>query len=219
LLVGNDVVDLRDPENQPGAIHPRFDERVFTSTERERLTNEATVHRTRWLMWAAKESAFKVGRKLDLRVRFLPRLFSVQLEGKTSAVVRHAVGRFQVSFSGGDDWVHAIATRFDGAVDDASGPSAMVERVQEGRFAPAYVSARVRSMARAAVGSVLSIAPPEIEIATAAKIPVALWRKLPLPVDLSLSHHGSFLACAWSQSETPPSGGFTPGRRAGFDFA
>lgn len=222
MLVGNDVVDLRDPENQPGAIHPRFDGRVFTPAERERLTDEATAHRTRWLMWAAKESAFKVARKLDQGVRFLPRRFTVQFEGKTSAVVRHAVGRFQVSFSGADDWVHAIATRSDGLVVDVSpdasgetlcsrprlftqGPSALVERVQRGRVAPAYVSGRVRAMARAAVGSLLSVAPPEIEIATAANVPVAFWRKLPLPVDLSLSHHGRFMACAWSRSETPNS--------------
>lgn len=217
MLIGNDVVDLRDPETQPGAIHPRFDERVFTPAERARLTNEATAHRTRWRMWAAKESAFKVARKLDPGVRFLPRLFSVQLKGNARAVVRYAVGRFEVSFSGADDWVHAIATLSDGsgveALLDGSaerlssrlrllrrGPSAIVERVQRGKSAAAYASARVRAMARSAVGSVLSIAPSEIEIATVGRVPVALWRKSPLPVDLSLSHHGRFLACAWSRS-------------------
>ena len=114
MLVGNDVVDLLDPENQQEAIHPRFDERVFTPVERAWLANEATAHRTRWRMWAAKESAFKVARKLDPGVRFLPRRFSVQLKGNAQAVVRYAVGRFDVSFSGADDWVHAIATLSDG---------------------------------------------------------------------------------------------------------
>ena len=28
-MVGNDVVDLGDPETRPGATHPRFDARVF----------------------------------------------------------------------------------------------------------------------------------------------------------------------------------------------
>ncbi len=201
MLIGNDVVDLRDPENQPGAIHPRFDERVFTSAERARLTTEATTHRTRWLMWAAKESAFKVARKLDLGVRFLPRRFHVQLEGNRWAVVRHVVGRFHVSFSGADDWVHAIATYSDGhGVEASRRLSAIVERVQRGGSAAAHASARVRAMARSAIGSALSIGPPEIEIATVAKVPVALWRKSPLPVDLSLSHHGRFLACALSSS-------------------
>lgn len=207
MLVGNDVVDLRDPENQPGAIHPRFDERVFTPVERARLTDEATAHRTRWLMWAAKESAFKVARKLDPGVRFLPRRFRVELEGDALAVVRHAVGRFHVSFTGTDDWVHAVATHSAGPGVEASlprrlgpGPSLMVERVRCGPAGPAaaHASARVRAMARSAIGRMLSIVPHEIEIAAAAHAPVALWRQSPLPVDLSLSHHGRFLACAWS---------------------
>lgn len=208
MLVGNDVVDLGDPENQPGAIHPRFDERVFTPDERARLTlepTEATAHRTRWRMWAAKESAFKVARKLDPGVRFLPRRFSVQLMGSARAVVRHAAGRFDVSFSGADEWVHAIAMLSDGSpFQDGSllkrGPLAVIEQLQRGKSAASGASARVRAMARSAIGSILSIAPSEIEIATAGRIPVALWRQLPLPVDLSLSHHGRFLACALSRS-------------------
>ena len=217
MLVGNDVVDLLDPENQQEAIHPRFDERVFTPVERAWLANEATAHRTRWRMWAAKESAFKVARKLDPGVRFLPRRFSVQLKGNAQAVVRYAVGRFDVSFSGADDWVHAIATLSDGpgrwrsswggpfwrpSLGSSWGPSAIVERVQRGRSAASYASARVRATARSAIGSVLSIAPSEIEIARVGSVPVALWKKLPLPVDLSLSHHGRFLACAWSRSRS-----------------
>ena len=215
MLVGNDVVDLLDPENQPEAIHPRFDERVFTPVERARLTNQATAHRTRWRMWAAKESAFKVARKLDPGVRFLPRLFSVQLRGNARAVVRYAVGRFDVSFSGADDWVHAIATLSDGPGKWRPSwvgsswrpsrvaswrPSGIVERVQRGKSVASYASARVRATARSAIGSVLSISPSEIEITTVGKVPVALWNKSPLPVDLSLSHHGRFLACAWSRS-------------------
>lgn len=200
MLVGNDVVDLRHPENQPRAIHPRFDERVFTPAERAGLTHEATAHRTRWLMWAAKESAFKVARKLDPGVRFLPRRFSVQLEGKKWAAVRHAAERFRVSFCGGDDWVHATATRLDGP-DATREPSGLVERVPGGESSAEYASARVRALARSAVGSVLSIAPREIEIAKVANVPVALRRKLLLPVDFSLSHHGRFLAVAWSLRE------------------
>jgi phosphopantetheinyl transferase (holo-ACP synthase) len=214
LLVGNDVVDLLHPENQPWAIHPRFDERVFTPVERERLTHDATAHRTRWCMWAAKESAFKIARKLDPGVRFLPRRFSVQLKGNAGAVVCNAFGRFDVSFSGADDWVHAIATLSDGtgkwkpsrggsswlSRGGSWAPSAIVERVQRGKSPASHASDRVRATARSAIGSVLSISPSEIEIATVGSVPVALWNESPLPVDLSLSHHGRFLACAWSRS-------------------
>jgi phosphopantetheinyl transferase (holo-ACP synthase) len=207
LLVGNDVVDLRDPETRPAAIHRRFDERAFTPAERVRLTASETAHRVRWRMWAAKESAFKVARKLDPGTRFLPRAFSVQLGEDARAVVRHAMGRFEVSFSWTDDWVHAIATPSDSAeIPGPGGPhagrgvEALLERARWGRTATAQVSARVRSMARSAIGSVLSISPFEIEIVTAGGVPVATWRESPLPIDLSLSHHGRFLACVWTRS-------------------
>lgn len=199
MLVGNDVVDLRDPENQPDALHPRFDERVFVPAERARLALESTMHVTRWRMWAAKESAFKVARKLDAGVRFLPRQFTVRLVGNARAVVDHAVGRFDVSFSDAHseahDWVHAIATWSDrSGVLEA--PTGVIARVHRSRTTAVHASSRVRTMARNAVGSMLSIAPAEIEIARVGRVPVALRRMLPLPVDLSLSHHGRFLACA-----------------------
>ena len=36
-MLGNDIVDLGDPETRPGARHPRFDARVFTREERAAL--------------------------------------------------------------------------------------------------------------------------------------------------------------------------------------
>jgi phosphopantetheinyl transferase (holo-ACP synthase) len=200
LLVGNDVVDLRDPENQPDAIHPRFDQRAFTPVERTRLTVDATAHATRWCLWAAKESAFKLARKIDGRVRFLPRQFSVQITGRTRAVVQHALGRFDVAFSGTDDWVHAVATR----AEDASArvrPSVLVERTSHGILAARDASSRVRAMATTALESSLSIAAGEVEILGVGRAPVALWRESRLPVDVSLSHHGRLIACAWSPTE------------------
>ena len=36
-MVGNDIVDLRDPESQADGLHPRFDARVFTAPERDAI--------------------------------------------------------------------------------------------------------------------------------------------------------------------------------------
>jgi phosphopantetheinyl transferase (holo-ACP synthase) len=200
LLVGNDVVDLRDPENQPHAIHARFDERVFNHAERARLAVEATAHLTRWRMWAAKESAYKVASKLDQRVRFLPRRFSVQFTGHAQAVVRHAVGRFDITFSGTEDWIHAVATSCHGA-SSRFRPSALIERSRRSGLAALDASLRVRALASSALEHALSIAPGQVEIARVGRVPVALWKTAPLPVDMSLSHHGRFLACVWSPTK------------------
>ena len=32
-MIGNDVVDLADPDADPGRLHPRFDGRVFDPSE------------------------------------------------------------------------------------------------------------------------------------------------------------------------------------------
>ena len=59
-------------------------------------------------------------------------------------------------------------------------------------------SARVRQLARSALASGLSIVPSEIVIVAAAKrVPRVWWRGRKLPIDLSFSHHGRFVACAW----------------------
>ena len=64
-MIGNDVVDLGDAEVQPGATHPRFDARVFAREEREALRASGAPNRLRWILWAAKEAAYKAARKLD----------------------------------------------------------------------------------------------------------------------------------------------------------
>ena len=56
-MVGNDVVDLRDPESAAETLHPRFDKRVFSVREREAMAESRDAARLRWKFWAAKESA------------------------------------------------------------------------------------------------------------------------------------------------------------------
>jgi phosphopantetheinyl transferase (holo-ACP synthase) len=199
LLVGNDVVDLHEPENQPDAIHPRFDERVFSSDERACLGIESTAHATRWRMWAAKESAFKVARKLDAGARFLPRQFSVHFTGRSRAVVRHAVGHFDIALSGPEGWIHAVATPALNAGTWVA-PHVLVERASDGLLAAREASSRVRAMAVSALESAFSIDRGDIVIVSAGRIPLALWKESPLPVDLSFSHHGRLVACVWSRT-------------------
>jgi phosphopantetheinyl transferase (holo-ACP synthase) len=207
LLVGNDVVDLRDPENQPEAIHPRFDDRVFTWTERARILASGSPHRMRWALWAAKESAYKVARKLDTRVYFSPRAFTVRIPGGETesphpylAEVSHSVGQFQVCLEATDEWVHAVASVSGSGVAKANWQLRSMGREAARRLPGLEASARVRKLARSAIASALSAVPSEIVIAAAAKrVPQVTWRGRSLPVDLSFSHHGRFVACAWGR--------------------
>ena len=217
MLVGNDVVDLHDPESRPEALHDRFDVRVFTSDERETLSASASAHPLRWTLWAAKESAYKVAKKLDPAVRFLPRDFVVRLIGEGRAVVTHEAGPFNVRLYGTDEWVGAVTTRGVARVragvgarvgtgvaadDPVTHVGAGIERLGVPGADP---SQAVREFARAAIALWMNLPPGEVRIAADRGIPVVLWRDRKLPVDLSLSHHGRFVAWAWGARPTPRS--------------
>ncbi len=210
MLVGNDIVDLRDPWSQPDKVHARFDTRAFTPAERAGILASGSAHHLRWSLWAAKESAFKVARKLDSDVRFFPREFAVRMLGNAKAEVSHRVGRFSVWLDGADEWVHAVALPM---TDPApSGVGTRIGRVEkEDEDPPDRADSpdrgerpgiRVREVARAAVGSVMNVPSAEIEIVAEQGIPTLCRRDERLPVDLSLSHHGRFVACAWALDET-----------------
>ena len=213
MLVGNDVVDLHDPCSRPDAIHPRFDQRAFTRAERASILTSRAAHRRRWSVWAAKESSFKVAKKLDRGTRFLPREFAVCMISDGRAEVSHRVGRIGVWLDQAEEWLHAVAAPLPGvttrdvlAPRDGGGDRrprethARLARVQT--EPPARTSEgpslEVRELARGAIGSFLSICPGEIEVATEGGIPVLCRRQRRLPVDVSLSHHGRFVACAWA---------------------
>ena len=205
MLVGNDVVDLHDPESRPEALHDRFDVRVFTSDERETLSASASAHPLRWTLWAAKESAYKVAKKLDPAVRFLPRDFVVRLIGEGRAVVTHEAGPFNVRLYGTDEWVGAVTTRGVAPVaadDPVTHVGSGIERLGVPGADP---SQAVREFARAAIALRMNLPTGEVRIAADRGIPVVLWRDRRLPVDLSLSHHGRFVAWAWSARPTPRS--------------
>ncbi len=212
MLVGNDIVDLHDPESRPEALHNRFDTRVFTSDEREVLNTSASAHALRWTLWAAKESAYKVAKKLDPAVRFLPRDFVVRRLAEGRAVVVHETGPFDVRLRRTDEWVSAVATRMAAnaasiraanAAEAHRSVSAGIERLEVHGADP---SQTVRESVCAALALRMNVPPGQVQIAADRGIPVALWRNRRLPVDLSLSHHGRFVAWACLLLKALPQG-------------
>ena len=201
MLVGNDVVDLRDPESQPEAIHNRFDARVFTSDEREALSASASAHELRWTLWAAKESAYKVAKKLDPAVRFLPRDFMVRRIAEGRTIIMHKTGPFDVRLRRTDECVSAVAILTAADAPSTHRPvSAGIERLEVRGADP---SRTVRELACAALALRMNLLSGQVQITTDRGIPVASWCGLRLPVDLSLSHHGRFVAWAWGGCAIP----------------
>ncbi len=118
-------------------------------------------------------------------------------------MVMHETGPFDVLLDRTDDWVYAVATLTGADAPSIHRPlSVGIERLGAPGADP---SRTVRELACAAIGSRMNLPPGQVEIATDRGIPVALCRNRRLPVDLSLSHHGRFVAWAWGESAVPES--------------
>ena len=213
MLVGNDVVDLSDAESRPEALHARFDARVFTSDEWTALSASASPYTLRWTLWAAKESAYKVAKKIDPAARFFPRDFLVRRIGEERAEVTYETGPFDVRLDRTDEWVHAVATLPAANILSTHRPvSAGVERLEALGTGP---SRKVRELACAALGARMNLPPGQVQIRSERGIPFFLFQNRRLPVDLSLSHHGRFLAWAWADRYPTSNVGSWPDSRLG----
>jgi hypothetical protein len=191
VSVGNDVVDLADPETRLSGLHPRFEERVFGAAEREALEASRSRHQLHWALWAAKESAYKARKRLDPEAVFSPRAFAVELSPlPTTGGV--AVGRV---FHRGD--VFDLEVRVDGASvhavarSESEAGARVVWKVGGTRSDPGVA---VRRLAAAAIGAALGLDPDGLRIV--GRPPVATDGDRRLDVGVSLSHHGRFVAVA-----------------------
>jgi hypothetical protein len=134
-----------------------------------------------------------VARKIDPQLPFFPSSFAVELRDRATAHVHHEIGRFTVRLDETAERVHAVAT--------PEGSSPALWKLGTLRLGANFASGQVRDMARCGIGSMLDLDPSEIEISSVAGAPVASSGGVDLPVDLSLSHHGRFVACAWLPAE------------------
>jgi hypothetical protein len=200
VSLGNDVVDLADPESGLDGLHPRFAERVFTRAERESLEAAADRHALHWALWAAKESAYKALRRVDPRAIFAPRAFEVDLPapptagGVLAGRVRHRGRSHALEVALRDGVLHVVAW-------DSAGPIAT--RIHAAVFgAGEDPGTSARRLASRGIGAALGAEPGEVRIA--GRPPVATRAGLPLDVVVSLSHHGRFAAFAWAGLRSLP---------------
>lgn len=203
-MIGNDVVDLEDPETRPGAQHPRFDARVFAGAELAWLRRSGAPERLRWMLWAAKEAAYKVARKLDPRVSFAPARFAVQLDGSLRGRVEHAGRSLWLAVRADASSVHAIAS--DAELD----PARLLlgqQRLHAGAAASnAEPSLAVRRLAMRKLALRLGAEPAELEIGQRGRVPELRRRGEATGLDLSLSHHGGLVAFACELGPAPRAG-------------
>ncbi len=191
-MLGNDVIDFGDPESCAEARHPRFDARVFDEIERMLITASRHGERVRWRLWAAKEGAYKAARKEDPRTVFSPSRFAVRpTEGGGFAVT---VGdrRFRVEVEADADRVHAVAR------NERDPPVAPWTAVATLSSLGEDASVAVRRLALTTIACRLGLAADDLAIDRVGRIPVLRIAGRGIAADLSLAHHGRFVAFACS---------------------
>lgn len=188
-MIGNDVVDLADPEAREAALHPRFDARAFASAERELLARAADATRLRWALWAAKEAAYKAARQLDPGVRFHPREFVVE-----GGSVRNGALRFLFRVREAEGALHAVAVPAPGAPGSARAGVVKLRCEDEAGSA-------ARRLALRSAAHLLGVAAGELAIVREGRRPKLLLSGRPAGLALSLSHHGRFAAFALAPGE------------------
>ena len=209
--VGNDVVDLKDPENIGKSRDDRFLGRVFTAGERELIASAPSPDTLLWSLWAAKEAAYKAVSRVDPAVCSIPRQYRVVLEtGNAAGTAIRLAGK--VITPGGElalrvaltaDWVHALAAGSEAALD-------RICRHVEGLDGAGDPSAFVREALLREIARFLGCAAGDLSVVKEPGGPGApgvLFRGRLLAAEVSLSHDGRFAALAFDPATLIPADG------------
>jgi phosphopantetheinyl transferase (holo-ACP synthase) len=197
-MLGNDVIDLADPETLEERLHPRFDARVFTGAERALLARSPAPGRLRWRLWAVKEAAYKCAVKLAPGTRFTPARFEVGFDDERHGSVRWGTARLRFALFEEGERLHAVAT--DGADPERAVLQALC--VLPDGAEPERASGAVGELARGALAAELGCAAGELAVGRRGRIPILLRRGAPLGLDCSLAHHGRFAAAAIEREQS-----------------
>jgi len=109
-LVGNDLIDLLEPEIKKKSKNERFIKRVLTEKEYSVLKNHEDPDIYLWCLWSAKESAYKILKKVIPDLVFSHSLFEVQRNCKEVGIVTYKKYSIPVKWFYNESWIHCIGT-------------------------------------------------------------------------------------------------------------
>ncbi|HON58029.1 MAG TPA: 4'-phosphopantetheinyl transferase superfamily protein [Smithella sp.] len=196
--MGNDVVDLKEPGNVGKSGNLRFLKKILTAAEMEWVRKAEKPDAALWRLWAAKETAYKVLRKISAKAAFLPRQWPVVWTGRLDGkVVAHDGKAIFVSCFSNEDYIHCVGS------DDAS----VLEKCIKG---VAFISGHRRLDPSRYGRQCLKKSIAERCSCTSRQIAVRRGKKngelqpphlyiadRKSPIDISLSHDGRWIAYAF----------------------
>jgi len=214
-LIGNDIVDLSDPQAKGKSRDTRFINRVFSEEEKQQILNCSEPDFLLWSLWAGKETGYKAICKANADVTAVPRRYEVKLdipekivkEGRSfiSGVVETPYDPVFVRIFTGKDYIHCvgIAGRSE-AINSVVRGVQKIKKIQEGeiRHSPDAASVRVRELAKGRISLHLKHDIEDIDIfrlngPRGLGFPIVFIKGNKALVDISLSHDGNFVSYAF----------------------
>ena len=221
LYIGNDIVD----PNESGVKHKetRFVQRVFTETERELIAQAKQPELILWCLWAGKESAFKIISKLSeppvfAHRKFQHSTFNYSTEDnsiKASGQVIYGDHLIDVDYQADPSLIHACG-RLSGPNQQAYRhyhdhcDSTDIKDSEKWYFSEAerdsirfQEAAAVRQMCKQAIAQETGLALNSLQIIRPKRRhpsypPYLLIENKQCDIDISLAHHGKWIAWAFT---------------------
>lgn len=78
MLLGNDIVDLQEARKTSNWQRPRYLEKIFTPKEQAWIQQANQADRWVWMLWSAKESAYKLSRQLGAERAYAPKRLEIR---------------------------------------------------------------------------------------------------------------------------------------------
>ncbi|WP_343743850.1 4'-phosphopantetheinyl transferase superfamily protein [Chitinophaga sp.] len=108
-MIGNDVVDLQLAAVESNWRRRGYLDKLFSPAEQQLIAQAVDQHRMVWLLWSAKEAAYKIIHR-DTRERtYAPLKYEVRLSGADTGFIQYAdrVFPFRTVVSG--SCLHTVA--------------------------------------------------------------------------------------------------------------
>ncbi len=202
-MIGNDIVDLADPQAKGKHRDIRFIHRVFTPDEQHKILSSDAPDIVLWSLWAGKETGYKAMSKTHPAVSSSPGRYAIRLSDTAlpeSGTVETPCGPISVRFLITGEYIHCIGATTDEDLDSIVWD---VQTMLRPEISPDNQSDFVRNMARKKISRYLKEDPKTIKIIRpqghrGLGPPAVYAGGKRTPIDISMSHDGRFAACAVS---------------------
>ena len=212
--IGNDIVDLAHPQNISGYEDHRFISRVLTPAEQKKFRSSSFPNQCLWSYWAAKESAYKAISRFFPLVSSSPKQYEVSIEDIGSPSIFHGMVTtpelpVQIRGTIDPDYVHCLGV---------TGKEAYIQTIETGIYPiptdkkgdiilPEQESLFVRELAKDRMAAYLKTDVSQIQIRRKIIVnqpgpPEVFVQGEKIPINISLSHDGRFVAFAFTRFDT-----------------